>query len=95
MWYTLLYTFKYILPVSGKECVPRDKQQACNQISDRTTCLTSYETRDMANINVKPWSKCGWCPNVPCSNNNANRCEPKSWLQANSITNYEECLKGI
>ena len=82
-------------------CATRDKLQACNEISDRTICLTTLETRGYGELKkiygiyVKRGSKCGWCPNGPCSSDNSTRCEPMLWIQTRNISDFEDCLPGI
>ena len=67
----------------------RDKKQPCNTIQDRTSCLTSIESR----AGIFQGQDCVWCQNGPCTNRWPNRCEPKTFLQERNAT-FEECLKG-
>ena len=77
-------------------CSTKDKTSACDIILDRSDCLTTIESRSLIMSNVQlQGSECGWCPNGPCTTNNANRCEPIIWLEANSVTGFETCNSGI
>ena len=80
MFFVYIYIFK--------ACVQRTKSAPCHLVTDRGTCLTTTDSRKWLN-----GQDCVWCPNGPCTNNNANRCEPKEWLEVKSgDTNYEHCL---
>ena len=35
---------------------------------------------------------CAWCSNGPCTRGSDERCQPKTWLQAQDITRIETCL---
>ena len=63
--------------------------QPCNAITDRKTCLTSNDSRS-----AYDFSPCAYCPNGPCTGNNDNRCEPKTWLQSQGIDTFEDCFEG-
>eukprot|EP01084_Bolivina_argentea_P044463 81810_1 len=58
--------------LADREClVPR----LCYQITDKPTCLSSRDSRP-GYIN----EPCTWCNSGPCTESNANRCEPVEWL---------------
>ena len=86
----------YILYLRKEHCAARDKRSPCNGITDLPTCLTSIESRSGVVSGVElEGSKCGWCPNGPCTGNNDNKCEPSNWLEAKGANEFETCLEGI
>ena len=73
----------------------RTKSQPCHLIKDRGTCLTSTDSRNMIYAGEQLFgSNCNWCPDGPCTSNNANRCEPEPFLKTKGVNGYETCIKG-
>jgi hypothetical protein len=65
-------------------------------LRDRKACLTSTESRWASNV---PGGEihgvdCTWCSNGPCTSGSDERCQPKTWLQAKSITGIDTCLNA-
>ena len=62
---------------------------------DRESCLTSTESRSGVHFGKDIFgTDCVWCQNGPCTGNNRVRCEPKSWMEGQGLTNFESCLQG-
>ena len=76
-------------------CAERGSSIPCDQIKDRVSCLTSRESRSGVHFGKDIFgTDCVWCPNGPCTRNNRVRCEPKSWMEGQGLTNFESCLQG-
>ena len=75
--------------------MPRTKSHSCDLIKDRSTCLTSTDSRN-EEFEGSPLfgSNCHWCPDGPCTSDNANRCEPEPFLKIKGVNGYETCIKG-
>ena len=77
-------------------CAKRDKILPCDQINDRFTCLTSTDSRSGVHAGVEiHGSKCAWCHGGPCTENNENTCEPRNWLEAKGVSEFDTCFDGI
>ena len=75
-------------------CVERSSSIPCDQLNDRESCLTSIESRSGVHFGKNIFgTDCVWCPNGPC-NENQNRCEPKSLMDGQHLSNYETCIQG-
>ena len=62
-------------------CLKR-KENGCNTIQDKETCLSSKDGRpytQVAGLKVEG-QPCVWCGGVPCTTNNANLCEPYEFV---------------
>ena len=74
---------------SAKQCALRESSQPCYEIANRKSCLTSTDSRG----GVLKGQTCAWCPNGACTSANENRCEPKTWLKDQGVSDFEECLE--
>ena len=94
--------------ILGDGCLPRHQTKKCNELSDRITCLTSFEERNL-NFDtnkeiVHPGSECVWCPEKSCPFNHNivdsnSQCESKSLITDMAgifildENGIEDCLK--
>ena len=72
-------------------CNQRMYYQPCHVVTDRLTCLTSFDSRWDAD-NVKFGTKCVWCHGGSCTDNQNFQCAPQSWLlKVNPLKKADEC----
>ena len=66
----------------------------CPDNKDRQACLTSTESRRESGVagGEIHGADCGWCSTGPCVSSNDQRCQPKTWLEAQNIPGIETCL---
>ena len=83
----------FILFVAGSRCAQRIRFVSCKDVSNRDTCLTSYESGSNFSANIHYGAECVW-------KSNETKCEPKSSISADKeIINldqkgFEDCLKN-
>ena len=84
-----MYHFQIL---DAENSLARTKRRPCPPITDRETCLTSVESRNLVLVGVQLQnSDCVWCPNGPCTVNDDKQCEPKIFVENYCAQNYLSC----